>query len=262
MYIETFFYFCSIAMVFVSNSTLSDDKSSSETDLNIVNTEDEMCTDIANWTPAKWKKLQHMKEFHEEYQRVFGKKASIHTIMKRRISHMNPPMPDSVCKEEMQNATVEIDVIIEYITDAQGKKIKKLKPLLIKTEPNREYTQQVYSDDNLPDVPEDHFIQKREVTVDSHSETISSDSSSHDSTITADSDNTASSMEDKTCAWEADSASIEAALHQIASGLKNAAEGYLTLASQVSKLAPYELPQVVAQIPHLQLMFLFLLEKL
>ena len=41
-------------------------------------------------------------------------------------------MPDSVCKEEMQNATVDTnDVIIEYITDAQGRKINKFKPLLI-----------------------------------------------------------------------------------------------------------------------------------
>ena len=135
--------------------------------------------------------------------------------MKRRISHMNPPVPDSVSKEEMQNATMENDVIIEYITDAQGKKIKKLKPLLIKTEPDREYTQHVHSDDNLPDVPEDNFIQKREVTVDSHSETISSDSSSDDSTTTADSDNTTSGMEDKTCVWEAASTYIEAALYQI-----------------------------------------------
>ena len=55
-------------------------------------------------------------------------------------------------------------------------------------------------------------------------------------------------MEDKTCAWDADSTNIEAALHQIASGLQNAAEGYLTLASHVTELAPYELPQVVAQI--------------
>ena len=38
-------------------------------------------------------------------------------------------------------------------------------------------------------------------------------------------------------------------LHQIASGLQNAAEGYLTLASHISKIAPYELPQVIAQIP-------------
>ena len=37
--------------------------------------------------------------------------------------------------------------------------------------------------------------------------------------------------------------------HQIALGLQNAAEGYLTLASHVSRIAPYELPQVIAQIP-------------
>ena len=194
---------------------------------------------MTNWTPAKWKKLQHMAKFHEEYQQIFGERASICTIMKKRISHMNPPMPDSVCKEEMQNATIENDVIIEYITDAQGRKVKKLKPLLIKTE---------------PDVPEDKSSCKiREVTVDSYSETISSDSSSDDSTITADPEDSTSSMEDsiedKSCVWETDSTEIEASLHWIASGLQNAAEGYMTLASHISKLNPYELPQVIAQIP-------------
>ena len=63
-----------------------------------------------------------MVEFPEEYQCVFGEKASICMIMKNRITHMNPPMPDSVCKEEMQNATIENDDIIEYIMDAQGRK--------------------------------------------------------------------------------------------------------------------------------------------
>ena len=56
-------------------------------------------------------------------------------------------------------------------------------------------------------------------------------------------------MEDKSYVSEADSTGIEASLHRIASGLQNAAEGYLTLASLISKLAPYELPQVIAQIP-------------
>ena len=56
-------------------------------------------------------------------------------------------------------------------------------------------------------------------------------------------------MENKSCVWEADSIEIEALLHQIASVLQNAAEGYLTLASHVSKIAPYELPQIIAQIP-------------
>ena len=47
--------------------------------------------------------------------------------MKRRISHMNPPIPKSVCEEEMQFANSDTnEVIIEYITDAHGNKFKKL----------------------------------------------------------------------------------------------------------------------------------------
>ena len=120
-------------------TTSEDTRTNSDTDLSIVNTKDEMHADLSTWTPAERKKLQHMTEFHEEYQCVFGKKASIHTIMKCRLSHMNPPIPKSVCEEDMQNANLDTnDVIIEYITDAQGNKIKKLKPLLIKSEPDRE----------------------------------------------------------------------------------------------------------------------------
>ena len=51
------------------------------------------------------------------------------------------------------------------------------------------------------------------------------------------------------CKWEANSKGIEATLHQIAAGLQSAAEGYLALASHMSKVVSYELPQVVAQIP-------------
>ena len=239
-------------MAFVSNPPSSED-SSLGTDLSNINMEDEKQIDTTTWMSAKWKKLQHMAKFHEEYQQVFGEKASLCTIMKNRISHMNCPMPDSVYKEEMQNATIENDVIIEYITDTQGRKVKKLKPLLIKSEPDREYTQHIHSDDNLPNVPEDNFMPKREVTVDSYSETIFSDSSSDDRTITADPEESTSSMEDKmednTCVKETDTTDIEASLYHIASGLQNAAEGYMSLASHISKLNPYELPQVIAQIP-------------
>ena len=66
----------------------------------------------------------------------------------------------------MQNAHLDTnEVIIEYMTNAHGNKIKRLKPLLIKSELDREYTQHVPSDDNLPAVPEENFTQKREVTV-------------------------------------------------------------------------------------------------
>ena len=35
--------------------------------------EDEIHPDLSTWTPTERKKLQHMTEFHEEYQCVFGK---------------------------------------------------------------------------------------------------------------------------------------------------------------------------------------------
>ena len=177
-----------------SNPSPSKDNTSG-TDLSIIHTEDEEKIDTTNWMPAKHKKLQHRVEFHEEYQRVFGEKASICTKIKNRITHMNLPMPDSVCRQEMQNATLDNNVIIEYITDAQGRKVKKLKPLLIKFEPEREYTHHIHSDDNLPEIPEDNFTQKREITIDSYSETISSESSSEERTLTAEIENTTSSME-------------------------------------------------------------------
>ena len=155
--------------------------------------------------------------------------------MKRRISHMNPSIPKSVCEEEMQNANLDTnEIIIEYITDAHGNKVKKLKPLLIKSEPDREYVHHIHSDNNLPAVPEDNFIQKREITVDSYSETVSSNVSSDDRTISTDSDSSAaSSFKETPCKWETDSKGIETTLHQIASGLQNAAEGYVTLASHI-----------------------------
>ena len=147
----------------------------------------------------------------------------------------------------MQNASLDTnEVVVEHIIDAHGNKVEKLKPLLIKSKPDKEYAHH----NNLPVVPEDNFIQKREVTVDSYSETISSDESSDERTITAESDSSAtSSFEETPCKWETDVKGIEATLHQIASGLRNAANRYQMLASQISKLAPYELPQVILQMP-------------
>ena len=176
-----------------SESTSEDSQTNSNTDLSNINMEDEMNTNVSSWTTVERKKLQHMTDFHKEYQRVFGEQASLCTIMKKRISHMNPPIPKSVCEEEMQNANLDTnEVIIEYITDAHGNKINKLKPLLIKSKPNRNYVQHIPSDDNLPAMPESNFMQKREVTVDSYSESISSnDESSNYRNITADSDSSA-----------------------------------------------------------------------
>ena len=162
-------------------------------------------------------------------------------------------MPDSVCREEMQNTTLDNNVIVEFIMDVQGRKVKKLKPLLIKSEPDREYTHHIHSDDDLPKIPEDNFTQKRQITIDSYSETISSQSSSEERTLTTETENTMSSMEDhiedSSCIKENNVTEIETLLHQIATSLQSAAKGYLSLASCIRKLEPYEISQMIAQIP-------------
>ena len=217
-----------------SSASSSSEDHTSGTDLSYIPTEEERRIDTSTWSITKHKKLQHMIDFHEEYQHVFGEKASLCTIMKNRITHMNPPMPDTVCREEMQNATLENDVIIEHIIDAQGRKVKKLKPLFIKSKPDREHVHHIHSDDNLPSIPEEQFTQKREITINSYSETISSESSSEDRTLTAETEDTTTSMEehinnntsiDNT---ENKVTEIESALHQIASSLQSAAGAYMT----------------------------------
>ena len=55
-----------------TTSTDENNRADSDTNLTAVNTEDELHTDISTWTPADKKKLQHMTEFHEEYQCIFG----------------------------------------------------------------------------------------------------------------------------------------------------------------------------------------------
>ena len=87
--------------------------------------------------------------------------------------------------------------------------------------------------------------------IDSYSESISlDDDPSNERTITMDSNSSAAAIFKETpCGWEADLKGIEATLHQIATSLQSTAEGYLAFASYMSQVAPYELPQLVAQIP-------------
>ena len=217
----------SMVLASTSSGTDEENKIDYETDLSTEDTHIKINMDTSTWSTADKKKLQHMTEFHQEYQHVFGEGTFIRTIMKRETSHMNPPMPKAGCEEEMQSAQLDNnEVIKEYITDAQGNKIKKLKPIFFKSEPDREHTQHVDSDDNLPAVSKENFTQVIERMIDSCSESISSDDDpSSDRTITAVTNSTSATIFEETmCEWEADPKGIEATLHQIAAGLQSAAE--------------------------------------
>ena len=70
----------------------------------------------------------------------------------------------------------------------------------------------------------------------------SDDNPSNYRTITADSDSSAApTFEETPCEWKVDPKGIEATLHQITAGLLSEVEGYLNLASHMSKVVTYEL---------------------
>ena len=73
-----------------TNPSPSEDNTSG-TDLSNIHTEDEEQIDTTDWMPAKRKKLQHMVEFHEEYQCVFGEKTiHLHYNEKQDYSYEPP----------------------------------------------------------------------------------------------------------------------------------------------------------------------------
>ena len=99
------FSFCPNTISLVHKQNLIDksdeeDEIGYESDLSTKNMDIEINTDTSNWSATDKKKLQHMTGFHTEYQHVFGEGASIRTIMKRRISHMNPPLPKTILKKK------------------------------------------------------------------------------------------------------------------------------------------------------------------
>ena len=61
----------------ITTSTDEDNRTDSDTDLSAENIEDELHVDTSTWNSVDNKKLQHMTEFHEEHQCVFGEVASI-----------------------------------------------------------------------------------------------------------------------------------------------------------------------------------------
>ena len=77
-------------MAFVSNSSTSEDNNSG-TNFSNIHTEDEEHIDTSTWTPTKQKKLQHMVEFHEEYQCVFGENSFyMYNYEKQNYTYKSP----------------------------------------------------------------------------------------------------------------------------------------------------------------------------
>ena len=79
-------------------------------------------------------------EFHEHYQRTHGIAGTSSQII-RYISDMNKPaIPTEIAKEELANVDIdEEQVQIVKMVDKDGKMVKKVKPIMIKKELDREH---------------------------------------------------------------------------------------------------------------------------
>ena len=105
------YFLSTIAMATISTtskfttSAEEENRTGYETDLSAKNSDDEIHAKTSTWSPADKKKLQHITDFHQGYQCIFREGASIQTIMKRRISHMNPPCPNPYVRKKFKLLT-------------------------------------------------------------------------------------------------------------------------------------------------------------
>ena len=88
-------------------------------------------------------KFNQWVQFHDTYQRTHGITGTSQII--RYVSNLNKPaIPTEIAKEELMNIDIdEEQVQIIRTVDKSRKMIKKVKPILIKKEIDREYASKV-----------------------------------------------------------------------------------------------------------------------
>ena len=107
-------------------------------------TEEELEEEFNKLSVSDKIKYNQWVEFHETYQRTHGIAGTSSQIF-HYISDLNKPaIPSKVAKEELANVDIdEEQVQIVKMVDKDGKMVKKVKPILIKKELNREHATKI-----------------------------------------------------------------------------------------------------------------------
>ena len=103
-------------------------------------TEEELEEEFNKLSASNKIRCNQWVEFHEHYQRTHGIAGTSSQII-RYISDMNKPaIPTEIAKEELANVDIdEEQVQIIKMVNKDGKMMKKVKPILIKKELDREH---------------------------------------------------------------------------------------------------------------------------
>ena len=202
-------------------------------------------------------------EFHEHYQKTHGIAGTSSQII-HYISDLNKPaIPVEIAKEELANVDVDDEQVqIVKMVNKDGKLVKKVKPILIKKEINREHATVIpfekhpgevsfTDDERVPFCTTSPVEYVEEVTDDEDYKdddevfSIESNSSTAESMLDDDFETVNPLM-------------FDASLVKVTTGLKQAAEGFKELRTLLPNILITEVPKLVEEVP---LPYLILMSK-
>ena len=217
-------------------------------------TEEELEEEFIKLSVSDKIKYNQWVEFHEHYQRTHGIAGTSSQIF-HYISDLNKPaIPAEVVKEELTNVDIdEEQVQIVKMVDKDSKMIKKVKPILIKKELDREHATKIPFERHPGEIvftdaervplcttpPVEYF---EEATDDE-------DYKEDDEVISIEMDSTAAeSMLDED--FEAtDPMMFDASLIKITARLKQAAEGFEELQKMLPSVPVTDIPKLIEETP-------------
>ena len=223
-----------------------------------VETSSDSEADYDELPPYKQVQCDQYEEFHEDFQKEFGEQGSMRRLIWGIVNDIHPGMPEDDAKEEMKTAEAEEgEVTIVDVVLPDGTTRKRITPIFVKTEPDREHTQfyQPKEADTLPFYDEQLAHDLIRGPDDSPFESFdeaATDSSvylSDDEVISVESDSSEAEEFEEKPVVKIEPDAVDACLNQISSGLKAAAEGYDILRNHLKTMTPYEAADVARHIP-------------
>ena len=185
-------------------------------------------------------------EFHQEYQRRYGGNDSIRAIMRKHVNRYQPPIPQQIIRAEMQGSEMANEVEVVYEERADGTTAKRIKPIFVKNEPDKEYATLQPAEEEFPWFPDEQRLPKLppgEVIGYTNEELEQEEARWH---APEDDDEL---MEMENLQPELNIDTVEENLHQIAAGLRTAAAAYDAISLLVKEMAPYQAHGVIQSLP-------------
>ena len=217
-------------------------------------TEEELEEEFNRLSASDKIKYNQWVEFHEHYQKMHGIAGTSSQIICYISDPNKPAIPIDIAKEELANVDVdEEQVQIVKMVDKDGKLVKKVKPILIKKELNREHATVIPFEKHPGEVgfTDDERVPFRTTSPVEYVEEVTDDEDykDDDEVISIESDSsTAESMLDDDFET-VNPLMFDASLVKITTGLKQAAEGFEELRTLLLNIPVTELPKLVEEVP-------------